>query len=258
MTTNSDEEHGDTNDDVCCENNEDTEVIQNGSIVSPNKFCVDYSKRGNAKCRKCKKVIEKNLVRIGKFVVFKSKVITHYYHLKCAFLMFEKTRLQANVIKDIGEIDGVDIISEDDRKVLIEEITAGNAKRINDPGDNTNISHKIPRKKHIVPSARKKKLISRTEPAIKIMFANADQLTTTKKAELLARIQQECPMIVAITEAKPKNSSAERSLIDYEIDNYSLHPTNLLNTEPGRGIAVYTHKSIEKSIADITTDIKFE
>ena len=65
-------------------------------------------------------------------------------------------------------------------------------------------------------------------------------------------------MIVAITEAKPKNSTKDRSIMDYELENYSLHPINLQNCDPGRGIAVYTHKSLEKSIADITTEVKFE
>ena len=90
------------------------------------------------------------------------------------------------------------------------------------------------------------------------MFANADQLTTTKKDELLIQIQNEKPMIVAITEAKPKNCAKERSIMDYKLENYSLHPINLQPDDPGRGIAVYTHNSLEKSIANITTAVKGE
>ena len=65
-------------------------------------------------------------------------------------------------------------------------------------------------------------------------------------------------MIIAVTEAKPKNAAKERATIEYEIENYTLHPINLLNTDPGRGIAVFTHKSIEKSTAKINTDVTFE
>ena len=59
-------------------------------------------------------------------------------------------------------------------------------------------------------------------------------------------------MIVAITEAKPKNCNK-----DYELENYSLHPINLENNK-GRGIAVYIHKSLEKSCADITAAVDFD
>ena len=239
-----DEQHGETIDDISNSGN-DNDDTQSCSVVSQNKFCVDYSKRGTAKCRRCKKVIEKNWLRIGKFVVFRGKIITHYYHLNCAFAMFEKARLLDNVVKDLDELDGVDSISEDDQQQLTQAIKVGNDKRVNERRINANATYKIPVKKQVTSTARKKKLTSRTEPAIKIMLANADQLTTTKKDELLALIQQEQPMIVAITEAKPKNSTKERSTIDYEIENYSLHPINLVNTDPGRGVAVYTHKSLE-------------
>ena len=46
------------------------------STVTANRYCVDYAKRGTAKCRKCNKVIENTLLRIGKFTAFKDKIIT--------------------------------------------------------------------------------------------------------------------------------------------------------------------------------------
>ena len=52
-----------------------------GNADTANKFCVDYSKRGTANCRKCKKMIEKSLLRIGKYVIFKGKIIIQYYHI---------------------------------------------------------------------------------------------------------------------------------------------------------------------------------
>ena len=226
------------------------------STVTANRYCVDYAKRGTAKCRKCNKVIENTLLRIGKFTAFKDKIITQYYHTNCAFLMFEKARLSCNAVKDLCELDGVENISEQDRMSLTLAIKEGNDKRKINPEANKKKSVGVP--KQVMPNTRKKKLLTCTEPAIKIMFANVDQLTTAKKNEFLARIQQEQPMIVAVTEVKLKNSTKERSNIDYEMENYSLHPINLLNTDPGRGIAVYTHKSIEKSIAEITTEIEFE
>ena len=89
------------------------------------------------------------------------------------------------------------------------------------------------------------------------MFSNADQLTSPKMCELITKIQQEHPMIVAICEVKPKNAAKERSEQDYKIRDYSLHPVNLTNDQ-GRGIAVYTHSSLDKSIVQINSDMNFE
>ena len=224
--------------------------------ISSNKFCVDYAKRGTAKCRKCKKAIDKTLLRIGKFTTFKEKIITQYFHPHCAFTMFENARLPENTINDTSEIDGMDNISEKDQALLIEEIKKLSEKRKITASETPRKTCKT--RKQVTATARRKKLVTRTEPAIKIMYTNADQLTTGKKDELIARIEKEKPMIVAVTEAKPKNAVKERATIDYEIENYTLHPINLLNADSGRGIAVYTHKSLEKSIAEITSEVKFE
>ena len=70
-----------------------------------------------------------------------------------------------------------------------------------------------------------------------------------KKTELIKQIEKEQPLIVAVCEAKPKNAR-ERSLKDYEIPNFTLHPVNLESTD-GRGIAVYTHQSIGKSTIQV-------
>ena len=190
-------------------------------------------------------------------MTFKGKIITYFYHPSCALESFKKARQCDNVVKDLGELDGVENIGDGDREFLSAAIKKGNNERsTKSPIRVVPASKKLT--KQITPGARKNKLATRTDPAIRIMFANADQLTTTKKDELLTRIQNEKPMIVAITEAKPKNRAKERSIMDYQLENYSLHPINLQPDDPGRGIAVYTHKSLEKSIANITTAVKFE
>ena len=92
-------------------------------------------------------------------------------------------------------------------------------------------------------------------PSIKIMYTNSNQLTTSKMTELQKKIEHEKPLIVAVCEVKPKNSN-DRTTIDNEIPNYILHPINLDNNT-GRGIAVYSHTSIDKSILQINPDITF-
>ena len=82
------------------------------------------------------------------------------------------------------------------------------------------------------------------------MFTNADQLTSSKKTELLKRIEREKPHVVAVCELKPKNSK-EHETQDYEIPDYTIHPVNLDASSSGRGIAVFTHSSIDKSTIQI-------
>ena len=55
-------------------------------------------------------------------------------------------------------------------------------------------------------------------------------------------IAHQKPKIVALCELKPKNST-ERIDKDYQIPGYRMHPVNL-DSQPGRGIAIYTHSSI--------------
>ena len=81
------------------------------------------------------------------------------------------------------------------------------------------------------------------------MFANADQLTSSKMIEVKKIIEGKNPLIVAVSEVKRKNSK-ERSMMDYEILGYSLHPVNL-STAIGRGGAVYSHESLDKPTIQI-------
>ena len=63
-------------------------------------------------------------------------------------------------------------------------------------------------------------------------------------------------MIVAVCEVKPKKYN-EKSLEEYHIPHFDLHPVNL-NNQTGRGIAIYTHESISKSVIQITSKTDFE
>ena len=90
------------------------------------------------------------------------------------------------------------------------------------------------------------------------MFTNADQLTSSKRSELLKRIGQEKPLVIAICEIKPKNSK-ERTTTDYEIPGFSLHLTNIgPDSNTGRGIAVYTHCSIDQSVMQIQPELSYD
>ena len=171
--------------------------------------------------------------------------------------MFTRARLRENVISDIGDLDGVDSLREDDVRILVEAIEKGNAERTNILAD---VSLPGVRKKVeiVAPlNARKSRLKGSAIPSMKVLFTNADQLTESKMSELVTKVNHEKPLIVAISEVKMKNSSKPRVLEDYQIPNYILNPVNLTNNT-GRGIAVYIHKSIEKSAVEIKLESKFE
>ena len=64
-------------------------------------------------------------------------------------------------------------------------------------------------------------------------------------------------MIIALCDVKPKNAK-ERSLEDYEIPGYSIHSVNLESNDGGRGIAVYTHSSLDKSIVHTKPELAYQ
>ena len=88
------------------------------------------------------------------------------------------------------------------------------------------------------------------------MFTNADQLTKSKMSELMQLINAEKPVIIAICEIKPKNRKRELLLQDYVIPGYTLHSVNLENNL-GRGVAMYTHDAINKSVLQIKPDLGY-
>ena len=220
-----------------------------------NIFQVDLCKRGTAKCVECKKIIIKDEVRIGKLVPFKEKQFLRFLHINCAFNSFRRARLASSVISDISQLDGADDIPPDDRQRIITRINEENKQRDKPLPERT--AGKEKQQPVQAPSkTRTTRLKPSTLPNLPVMFTNADQLTPGKKVELMKLIETEKPLIVAISEVKPKNSD-DRDMLDYDIPDYSLHPVNL-DSSAGRGIAVYTHKSLDKSSVQIKPVLNFE
>ena len=90
------------------------------------------------------------------------------------------------------------------------------------------------------------------------MFTNAHQLTADKISELKTRIQREKHLLIAVSEIKAKNLNVkERTIQEYKIPNYSIHPLNL-ETSIGRGMAIYTHNSIDESVIEIKPGVGFD
>ena len=220
------------------------------------KFMVDYCKRGTTKCRRCKKNILQGELRIGRSAKLKGKDIYHYFHVICAFRLFEKSRSAANTITCMDDIMGFDLIKDEERMDILRLMDEVNAKR---EADNTCKTKKetkrvVPRGES--PKTRMARLKSTHLPTLDVLYTNADQLTSSKMTELKKLVERKKPMIIAVCEVKPKNP-AQRSEKDYEIPNFTLHPLNLYDNE-GRGIAVYTHQSLDKSTIQIKSTQDFK
>ena len=216
-------------------------------------FHVDYSVKGTAKCKLCKKVISKNVLRIGKPVLFKDRIFLQYHHVPCMLKKFRNARIASNIVSDTNALTGFADLREDDQHTLKDLIASENESR-----NKTLPTSLQKRKARVSPEAplhvRKSRLKSSNSECLTVLFTNADQLTTTKMTELRLRVQQEKPMVVAVCEVKPKNSQERHN---YDIPGFSLHPVNI-EESTGRGIAVYTHSSLDQSIVQIKSDLSFQ
>ena len=162
--------------------------------------------------------------------------------------------ISTNVISNKKELDGFDAIDDTDKATIVHLI------------ENSNASVNLPLLKAIPsiqadtikssPKLRTSQLKSLLQHVMNVMFTNVDQLTSMKMAELRKHIQREKPLVVAISEMKPKNNK-ERTLRDYDIPGYSIHPVNL-ETHIGRGLAIYTHSSIDQCVVQIESTLEFE
>ena len=157
-----------------------------------------------------------------------------------------------NVIYHTSELDGFDLIKNEDKSLLKQTIEIENATRKLPPLKTNSEKNRV----ETPTLLRKSQLKPINVPAINVMFTNSDQLTAAKMFELKNRIIQEKTLIIAVCEVKPKNGN-ERTLKDYKIPGFSIHPVNLDSTT-GRGIAVYTHNSFDKSTIQIKPELRFD
>ena len=206
--------------------------------------------------KNAKKNVPKGELRIGKRVPFKVVHIIQYFHVNCAFASFQKARISTNVISNTEDIDGINAILEEDNLRIGRLVSEINTKKNEPSSEVSNDKKKRPKFRQGPSKLHKEKLESLNVPALKVMFTNADQLTPSKMVELKKQIEIEKPLIVAVSEVKSKNY-VDYSTMDYNIPGFSLHPVNL-DTNIGRGIAVYTKEELDKSAIQIDSDLSFE
>lgn len=94
--------------------------------MSGNRYCIEYAKRSQASCKKCKQKIEKCVVRIAKLVPnpFSDTGgdMKQWFHVPCIFETLSRARATTKKIEDPGDLEGWDDIEPDDRKVIMKHI----------------------------------------------------------------------------------------------------------------------------------------
>ncbi|GAB1868521.1 DNA ligase [Camponotus japonicus] len=89
-------------------------------------FAVERAKTGRAKCKRCKCVIEKGEIRIGKYVTSffaDGKLMPAWHHVACLFDAFAKQRATTKRIDDPAEdVKGWELLSDDDRTVILNKL----------------------------------------------------------------------------------------------------------------------------------------
>ena len=152
---------------------------------------MDYSKLGTAKCRKCKKNVPKGELRVGKRVPFKVVHIIQYFHINCAFALFQKARISTNVISNTEDIDGINAILEEDNLRIGRLLSEIYTKKNEPSSEVSNDKKKRPKFRQGPSKLHKEKLEPLNVPALKVMFTNADQ---SKMVELKKQIEIEKPL----------------------------------------------------------------
>ena len=115
-------------------------------------------------------MIARNELRIGKLVPFKVRSILQHFHVKCIFESFTKAKVVTNVIGDVSELDGFDLITSDDKSRIIKSVETGNVTRTLPPPKAIHSKMKVPA--HVPSKFRKFQLKSTNLPSFNVMFTN--------------------------------------------------------------------------------------
>ena len=86
------------------------------------------------------------------------------------------------------------------------------------------------------------------------IYTNADSLIN-KRTELEARVAKLHPMIIAVTEVKPKNARLNIEEVELSLKGYELF-TKLDGNS--RGICLYIHSSMKPYTSNINEGIDFD
>ena len=152
-------------------------------------------------------------MRIGKLILFNKKKIKSFYHVSCIFKTFENARDVRNMITNVIQVSGFYDISAADQVYITELVEKLKPIHNRIILRKKNVKQKEQGCKITMPKSYNS-LQSFGGSALKVLYTNADQLTSVKFNELMCKIKLHKPLIVAIWEVKPKTKS---NPIEYKI-----------------------------------------
>ena len=190
------------------------------------------------------------------FIVFlinlRGRPIYHFFHPRCLFLNLKRCRTTTRVLKSVDDVFGFTQISHQDQELLT--ILIGELKFFREQRKPT-----VCIKKQALTAPNRKQQsttsVALTKDHIIVLYTNADVLTQEKKRELGVHIAQEKPHIIAVTEVNPKARCFQQQ--DYQIPNYIMFDVNV-GAQGRRGVVVFVHTSLEKSVSSIEIVSEFE
>jgi DNA ligase-3 len=97
--------------------------------MDSDKFFIEYAASSRSACKKCKLKLEKGVLRIGKLVAnpfHEGDTMKSWYHAPCMFESLQRARATTKKIEKTEELEGFDLISDDDKdkvKKMIEDLT---------------------------------------------------------------------------------------------------------------------------------------
>ena len=215
---------------------------------------IELATSNRSKCQRCKSRIPMGGARIYKLVwnfTSGKDYMKKCFHVECFFETFSRARVTNSVIKSTSELSDFSIMPVEVQN-LVEEQLAAHVQSIKpnlrDPNAcKPKLHHGNAVQSKLISNLRrgtKPLLQSSFKDGIKFLYTNADVLTASKMVELRMRVAIEKPHVIAINEVRPKNLNNERTDEDYIINGYTLH-----SWPRDRGINVWTHESLDKSVS---------
>lgn len=87
-------------------------------------FAIEIAKQGRAGCKKCKQKCPQGKLRIAKLVAnpFGEGKMKSWHHVDCLFEVFKKQRQNTRRIESISDIDGWNLLSAENQKLMLGKI----------------------------------------------------------------------------------------------------------------------------------------
>ncbi|XP_022085530.1 DNA ligase 3-like [Acanthaster planci] len=130
--------------------------------MADNRYSVDYARLGTSKCKKCKQGIAKKEPRIAKLVTNPFSEdggdMKQYHHVKCMFEALLRARPTTKKIDDPEDLEGFDVMEEEDKKTikeLIADLALKTKNKVATPSKKKTVQATLSASGHVVSPSKK-------------------------------------------------------------------------------------------------------